>query len=324
MRDTYVLNEALRADDGIMAGFDASDDDATAAPPRDYYRHFRRKAALRVEAAEGRATGDAAPRSRPPLTQAPAKPAEPRNYPLQRVDPLSLHWNSLRMVRPGLRRQFQCRIDDVVLQRDSAVTGAFDLLRTRLLQLLKANGWHRVAVTGPTPGSGATFTAVNLALSLARIANTRTVLMDLNQRDPGVAAALDLDISADMHGFLTGEVPMSEHLVRIGDTLAVGLARYPDEDAAELLQDPRAAEVLARMSAQLRPDVTICDLPPVLTSDDAAAFLPQVDGVILVADGTRTQAGHIRACERIFEGQTRVIGIVLNRARGSAIESWPT
>ena len=56
-------------------------------------------------------------------------------------------------------------------------------------------------------------------------------------------------------------------------------------------------------------------MPPVLESDDLSAFLPQVDGVLLVADGTRTLPQHIAECERRLEGQARILGVILNRAR---------
>jgi len=68
------------------------------------------------------------------------------------------------------------------------------------------------------------------------------------------------------------------------------------------------------MTESLQPDVVLYDLPPVLAYDDLAAFLPQVDGVLLVADGTQTTASQIVACEKILNGQTRLLGVILNRA----------
>ena len=55
-----------------------------------------------------------------------------------------------------------------------------------------------------------------------------------------------------------------------------------------------------------------------------AAFLPQVDGVLLVADGTRTVAEEIAACERVLDGQTQVLGVILNRARTSGSKEYDT
>ncbi len=194
---------------------------------------------------------------------------------------------------------------------------AFDLLRTRLLQSLRANGWNRIAVAAPTSGCGATFTAVNLAQSIARVPGSRTVLMDMNQRDPGVATALDMAGHGDLRDFLAGRIGTDRHLVRISDTLAVGLTQKATTGAAEALHDVRSANSLVRMNAALRPDVILYDFPAILEHDDLAAFLPELDGVLLVIDGTRTLAHEIAACERILEGQSQLLGVILNHARGT-------
>lgn len=233
-----------------------------------------------------------------------------------RADPAA-RFHALRLMLPGVRRHVLGGAPLVDLFRDDPASRAFDLLRTRLLQTLRANGWNRIAIVAPTRGCGATFTAVNLAQSLARVAGSRTILMDLNQRDPGVAAALEMAPGGDLRGFLSGELAMERHLVRINDTLALGLTGETDRDAAELLHDARSAATLADMNEALQPDTILYDLPAMLEHDDLAAFLPQVDGVLLVADGTRTLARDIAACEKTLDGQTRLLGVVLNRARGS-------
>lgn len=231
-------------------------------------------------------------------------------------------WEQLRPVFPRARKHLLARAPLVSFFREDPAARAFDLLRTRLMQTLKAHGWHRVAIAAPTAGCGATFTAVNLALSLARVPGSRTILMDLNRRDPGVADALDIHGAGNMDGFLKGKVSQEEHLVRCGTGLVLGLADAPDRNAAETIHDPACAGAMEHMISSLHPDVVLYDLPPVLEYDDAAAFLPQVDGILLVADGTRTTAAQIAACEEIIDGQTEVLGVILNRARRPILKSW--
>ena len=226
----------------------------------------------------------------------------------QRMD----QWDNLREMAPGKR--------SVLVHRDHGdaadpVTASFDHLRTHLLKSLRANGWNRVAIAAPTQGCGTTFSAVNLALSLSRIPGLRTLLMDLNQRRPGLSTALDMKGAGDMRGFLTGRNSLHEHMVRASAGLAVGLTQAPDPQAAHLLHTDECALAIGDMMDRLLPDVLLCDMPPILENDDLSAFLPQVDGVLLVADGTRTLPKHIAECERILSGQTRVIGVVLNQAR---------
>ena len=201
--------------------------------------------------------------------------------------------------------------------RSAPAARAFDLLRTRLLQTLKARGWRCIAICAPTSGCGATFTAVNLALSLARVPSSRTLLMDLNFRAPGVGSALGLNAEGDMAGFLAGDIPAEDALLRPLDTLAVGLNTVCDENAAEILHDRRGGNVLDDMIMRTEAETVLFDLPPLLEFDDAAAFLAQVDGVLLISDGTRTTAAQLAACEGILAGHVPLLGVLLNRGRSA-------
>jgi len=194
-------------------------------------------------------------------------------------------------------------------------TSAFDILRTRILQALEERGWKRIAITSPTHGCGKSFVAANLALSLSRRASGRSVLVDLELRSPGLAGLLGVKDAPPLRDFLNGNQPLESHFLRFGRNLALGLNGNAVTDAAELLQEGDTAEALAHMLEQLDPDVALYDLPPALVSDDVIAMLPQVDAVLLVADGTKTTAEDIRACERLFQDRTPLMGVVLNRAQ---------
>ncbi len=193
--------------------------------------------------------------------------------------------------------------------------GAFDILRTRILLAFQENGWRRIAVTSPTHGCGKSTVAANLALSLARRPGSRTVLMDLELRRPGLATLLGLREPGLLRDFLTGTQPLESHFRRVGRTLALALNAGPVPDAAELLQAPDTTGALVAMLEQLDPEVVVYDMPPVLVSDDVIGFAPQVDAVLLVADGTQTTAEEVKACERLFEGRVPMLGVVLNRAQ---------
>jgi translation initiation factor IF-2 len=45
-----------------------------------------------------------------------------------------------------------------------------------------------------------------------------------------------------------------------------------------------------------------------------------LETVLLVADGTKTTAEDLRACERLFEGRIPLMGVVLNRAQERAAQ----
>lgn len=276
-------------------------------------RPFRRKAALIAEAQRPSATKRAvlAPKAKPEIVKKQMLPAA-----------LPEPWLRLRQTSMRLRQPQKGRMPLVNLFRTDPAAKAFDVMRTRLLQTLKARGWKRIAIAAPTEGCGATFTAVNLALSMARVPGSRTVLLDMNMRDPGIAAALDMTAKGDMRGLLRGERSYLDHLFRYGDTLAVGLGAGAVRDASELLHSQVAGEVLDEMQEELRPNVILCDMPAVLAHDDLAAFVGSVDGVLLVADGTMTTSEHVRRCEQVLGANAPIVGVVLNRGREAGQENY--
>lgn len=283
------------------------------------FKRFRRRRAQAVDhppAAETLQAASAAAGSEPQLAAGVAEPVQaPPPVPLPEP------WDQIRRVAfAGTGSELPL----VSSHRGSAAAKSFDLLRTRLLHTLKDRGWKRVAVAAPLAGCGTTFSAVNLALSLARVPGRRTILMDMNFRRPGVAAALGIaaptaaagaGVQGGLADFLSGATRMEEQLVRPLPSLAVGANDLPDQNAAELLHAASCADAVDDMMQRSNADNAIFDLPPVLEHDDTVAFLPQVDAVLLISDGTATTAAHLAACEKMLAGHTQLLGVVLNRAR---------
>src|SRR5262245_8159725 len=73
---------------------------------------------------------------------------------------------------------------------DDPRSKSFDMLRTQVLQTMGANSWRVLAVTSPTAGCGKTFTAINLAVSIARQPETPALLVDLDLQKPQIAQRL--------------------------------------------------------------------------------------------------------------------------------------
>lgn len=223
-------------------------------------------------------------------------------------------WARLPMVATAPKYGRRARVRLISSRPSDPASKAFDQLRTRLLRALRSNSWSRIAIAAPRSSSGSTFVTANLGLSLSRLASVRAVLTDLNLRQPGLARAFDIRRSGALEPMLLGEKPIESHAFRVGENLAFVLNDTPVTAPAARLQDPTTWTVLDRMQRQLLPDVTLCDLPPILGGDEVEAVLPHVDGVLLVTDGTRTTAREIAECERLLDGHTPLLGVVLNRA----------
>ncbi len=223
-------------------------------------------------------------------------------------------WARLRRVARSPSYGPKAKVRLISCRPTDPAAKAFEHLRGHLLRSLPGNRMARIAVISPTPDCGSTFAAANLALSLSRISAFRTLLLDLNLPDPGLARAFDIKGTGPLEEMLTGARAPERHLFRIGETLALGLNDRPVKDASALMQGDEMWGVLDGIQNTLAPDITLIDLPPLLRDDTTRLVLPMVDGVLLVADGARTTSRQIAECERRLCDRAPLLGVVLNRA----------
>jgi protein-tyrosine kinase len=192
---------------------------------------------------------------------------------------------------------------------------AFDVMRTRLIQQMRANNWRRLAITSPGPGCGKSMLALNLAFSLGRQQDQRTLVIDLDMRRPSMAKYLGVSAEHSVAKVLNGTADFAGNALRYGTNLAFACHQGAVANSAELLQSTQAAGVLDRISAAYDPTIMIFDMPPMQAGDDVMAFASQVDCVLLVAAAGDTTIKQVDTCERDLAAQTNVLGVVLNKCR---------
>jgi Mrp family chromosome partitioning ATPase len=201
----------------------------------------------------------------------------------------------------------------VVTDEVSGASAAYKMLRTRVLQRMRRNGWKSLAVTGTCPNEGKSLTAINLSISLARDLETSVVLTDLDLRKPSLHRHLGLRPPYSIHDYLRGAAPITKVAVRPGfERLGVILNDRPVRDSSEILASPMAGRLVETLEAG--PDrIAVFDLPPVLASDDMLAFSPHVDAVLMVLAPGRTKRGDLTKAFRLIEDMN-LVGVVLNKS----------
>lgn len=222
-------------------------------------------------------------------------------------------WAQIPVIEPVLSR-LTGRARVPAFDRASDTGAAMDRLRTQLTRVLTEKGWRRIGITSATRGAGRSFVATALAASLARLETLRVLLVDTDFEAPGLAELLAIDAPAAMDPVLTGIAAPETTMLRVGNSLALALNAAPVPEATERLLTPDAILALRALIDCIAPDVVIHDLPPLIDDTVTQALLPQLDAVLLVADGTRTTARDILACERLLEGQVPMLGVVLNKS----------
>jgi len=198
---------------------------------------------------------------------------------------------------------------------DAPQKGAYKVLRTRVLQRLKASQWNVIGVSGAGPGEGKSLTAINLAFSLAQDVNHQVILVDLDLRRPSIHTYLGINPKYDLTSFLNKPTEIKNILVRPNEKrLAVLTNRTTHSDSSEILSSPDIANLIHQLKNLGPRTITIIDLPPVLASDDVIAFSPLIDALLLVVGEATCRREDLIETQELLKG-SEILGVVLNRSR---------
>ena len=196
---------------------------------------------------------------------------------------------------------------------DPTVRTAYKMLRTRILQTMRTNGWNSLAITSAGQGDGKTLTAINLAISLAGDVNHHVCLVDLDMKRSSVAKYLGLESEKGISDCLKDEYNLENIIVKPDIERLYIVPNVTIEDqTSELLSSPE----MRHTASQLVQDpnrIIIYDMPPVLAADDMLAFSPYVDAIlVVVAEGVTPRTDVMRVRELLAD--MNVIGTLLNRS----------
>ena len=189
----------------------------------------------------------------------------------------------------------------------------FRILRTKVLQLMAQNNFRSIAVTSANYGDGKSTIATNLALSLALDVKQTVCLVDLDFRRPNIHNILGLSPDVGLGDYLLADTPVSDCMLRPADRLVVLPTSRALENSSETLATPKMMALAKELKTRYPDRIIIYDMPPLLAQDDTIAFLPNVDGVILVVKDGVCQVSDLRQCLHYLEGHT-MIGTVLNQS----------
>lgn len=195
----------------------------------------------------------------------------------------------------------------------------FRTLRTRLNHLQSIQPLRTLVVTSASPAEGKSFTAANLALTQAQLADKRVLLADFDFRRPTVDKTFQIPVSPGMTNYLQGSATLADIMTRVGDSnLYVLTAGDAVPNPLELLNLKECGALIEELRAHF--DWVILDSPPLLFAADGNLLATMSDGTILVVRiGTTTFDSVSRALQSLCENN--VLGIVVNGARRGELYS---
>jgi capsular exopolysaccharide synthesis family protein len=203
----------------------------------------------------------------------------------------------------------------IVAGVDHDPTGdVFKVLRTKIIQKMRENNWNVLAVTSPTAGNGKTLTATNLAISIAKDANYSVLLADMDFRRPKLHKVFGFEPEYGLIDHFHKNKPLNELLIHPGiESLVLLPAGKPVRHSSELLSAPKMLALSKELKDRYPNRIVVIDLPPILQTDDALAYMPNVDACVLVIAEGETSPEEVKSSLKLID-ENKFIGSILNKA----------
>ena len=191
---------------------------------------------------------------------------------------------------------------------------AYKMLRTRVLQRMRANHWNTLAISSARSNAGKTLTAINTSISIASDPNQQVVLVDLDLRRPTVAKYLGIEHKFGLTDYLLNDVPIEKVAVKTQIDKLMVIPNYAaQENSSELITSDRMKALVRRLAADSDGSTIIFDLPPMLDADDMLAFSDQVDALLFVVAECETRKADLQQVSDLVEDMN-VLGVILNKS----------
>jgi len=147
-----------------------------------------------------------------------------------------------------------------------------------------------ILITSSVPGEGKTFTAINLALSIATERDKKVLLIDADLARPSVSKTLGIKSSPGLVEYLEGQdVEFSDIVLQ---TNMPGLRIIPagkqHRHSTELLASNRMILLAQELSNRYPDRIVIFDSPPLLAATQAEVLASLVGQVVLVIEAETT------------------------------------
>jgi Mrp family chromosome partitioning ATPase len=198
------------------------------------------------------------------------------------------------------------------------VVHPYKILRTRLTQIMRENNWSSVAMVSPSQDDGKTTVGINLAICIARGHQSTSILLDLDLMSPSVHSTLSYNPEISLNDYFEKDLMLHELLVCPGiEGFAFAPTAKPIKRSSEFLTSEKGTKLISEARKLDHKAIIIVDIPPLLCSDDAIAYLPNVDCVVLVIREGKTKKEDIQRSMELLAGQN-IAGIILNDSVQSA------
>ena len=204
--------------------------------------------------------------------------------------------------------------------QESLAAEKFRFLAVRLRQLQQSRPLKKVLITSTIPQEGKSMAAANLACTLARRANQKTLLLEGDLRRPALAQLFGLGKTTGISEWLQGERGPASCIYHLeGAGLWLLPAGIAPRNALEIMQSGRLSPLVDQLTAWF--DWIVIDSPPVLPLGDTSIWMRLADGILLIARQGITERKQLQRGLEVIE-KSKMLGALLNCSANGAHSNY--
>jgi capsular exopolysaccharide synthesis family protein len=194
-------------------------------------------------------------------------------------------------------------------EEESLGAEKFRFLAVRFRQLRQSRPLKKILITSTIPQEGKSTVAANLACTLARRKQHKTLLLEGDLRRPTVAAQFGLGNIPGLCEYLSGRTS-GMNLYRLENLgLWVLPAGAAPQNPLELMQSGRLSPLMEQLESWF--DWIVIDSPPVLPLADTSIWSRLADGILLVTRPGVTEKQQLQRGLASLEAK-KLLGALVN------------
>ncbi len=180
-----------------------------------------------------------------------------------------------------------------------------------------------IMITSALPGEGKTFTAINLAISIAMELDNTVMLVDADVSRPSVLNMLGLQPAPGLLDVVVkNSVDISGVLLRTNiEKLSILPSGTAQARATELLASDAMIRLLDDMSGRYSDRIIIFDSPPLLLTTESRALATHMGQIVVVVNAENTAQAAVKQAVAAIDA-CPVKMLVLNQARQSSTDGY--
>ncbi len=177
-----------------------------------------------------------------------------------------------------------------------------------------------IMVTSSLPSEGKSFSAINLAISIAMELDRTVLLVDADVAKPSLPKYLGFQAE---HGLLDvlrdDKRDLSSVIMRTNiEKLSILPAGKTYARATELLASDAMDRLIADVANRYSDRLVLFDSPPILATSEANVLASHMGQIVMVVEAEKTPKSALREALSRLEGSCDVISIVLNKSSSPA------